>query len=84
MMPWLHGLLITATTAATSTPACARRLYEHMLATLPSPCRGTLTNLICLCGRAHRDWTADYRLYSHERVDPQLLFQHVLLEVHSP
>lgn len=82
-MPWLHGLLITATTAATSTPACARRLYEHMLATLLSPCRGTLTNLICLCGRAHRDWTADYRLYSHERIDPQLLFQHALFEVHA-
>lgn len=75
-MSWLHGLLLSATAAATSTPACARRLYEHMLATLLSPCRGTLTNLICLCGRAHRDWSADYRLYSQERVDPQLLFRH--------
>lgn len=81
-MSWLERLLVPATGTATSAPACARRLYEHMLATLVSPCRGTVTNLICLCGRAHLDWTADYRLYSHERVDPTLLFRHALLEVH--
>ncbi|MGH7956106.1 MAG: IS701 family transposase [Opitutaceae bacterium] len=81
-MSWLHGLLDTATRAATASPACARRLYAHMLATLVSPCRGTLTNLICLCGRAHLDWTADYRLYSRERVEPALLFAHALAEVH--
>lgn len=52
-----------------------------MLAGLVSPCRGTITNLICLCGRAHEDWTADYRLYSQERVDPGLLFRHGLREV---
>jgi DDE superfamily endonuclease len=82
-MPWLHGLLATATTAACATPECARRLCEHMLATLVSPCRGTISNLICLCGRAHQDWTADYRLYSRDRVDPELLFQHGLIEIHS-
>lgn len=52
-----------------------------MLAGLVSPCRGTITNLICLCGRAHADWTADYRLYSRDRVDPTLLFRHGLREV---
>ncbi len=82
-MPWLHELLATATSEACAAPECAHRLYEHMLAMLVSPCRGTLTNLICLCGRAHRDWTADYRLYSRERVDPTLLFRHALSEVHS-
>lgn len=81
-MSWLQRLLVTASDTATATPACARRLYEHMLATLVSPCRGTLTNLICLCGRAHLDWTADYRLYSRERVEPALLFRHALLEIH--
>jgi hypothetical protein len=54
-----------------------------MLATLVSPCRGTITNLICLCGGAHQDWTADYRLYAHERVDPALLFASVRTEVHA-
>jgi hypothetical protein len=52
-----------------------------MLAGLVAPCRGTITNLICLCGRAQADWTADYRLYSRERVDPDVLFRHGLREV---
>ena len=82
-MPWLHGLLATATTSACAAPECARRLYEHMLATLVSPCRGTISNLICLCGRAHQDWTADYRLYSQDRVAPERLFQHGLIELLS-
>jgi hypothetical protein len=81
-MSRLRGLLVTTTRAATSSPACARRLYEHMLAALVSPCRGTITNLICLCGRSHLDWTADYRLYSHERVEPALLFGHIVTEIH--
>lgn len=54
-----------------------------MLAGLVSPCRGTITNLICLCGLAQRDWTADYRLYSQERVDPALLFRPAIVEIHS-
>jgi len=82
-MPWLHGLLATASSAACATPECARRLCEHLLATLVSPCRGTIANLICLCGRAQQDWTADYRLYSRDRVDPQELFQHGLRELHA-
>jgi hypothetical protein len=82
-MPWLHGLLVTASSAACATPECARRLCEHLLATLVSPCRGTIANLICLCGRAQQDWTADYRLYSRDRVDPQGLFQHGLRELHA-
>lgn len=82
-MPWLHRLLAPATRAACSAPECAQRLYSHLLATLVSPCRGTITNLICLVGRAHQDWTADYRLYSQDRVDPQLLFAHALDVVNS-
>lgn len=54
-----------------------------MLAGLVSPCRGTITNLICLCGLAQRDWTADYRLYSRERVDPALLFRPVIVAIHA-
>ena len=82
-MPWLHRWLGPATGAATTAPTCGRRLYAHMLATLVSPCRGTLTNLICLGGRAHLDWTADYRLYARDRVDPTRLFRHALLAVHA-
>ena len=54
-----------------------------MFAGLVAPCRRTIANLICVCGRAHADWTADYRLYSRERVDPGLLFRHGLREVES-
>ena len=83
MSTGLRRLLTEASAAACATPGCARRLYEHLLATLVSPCRATLSNLICLCGRAQQDWSADYRLYAKDRMDPALLFRHVLLEVHS-
>ncbi|HZL45204.1 MAG TPA: transposase [Opitutaceae bacterium] len=54
-----------------------------MLASLMSPCRATISNLICLCGRAHLDWSADYRLYAKDRVDPALLFGHALQAIHA-
>lgn len=79
----LHTLLTGASAAACAAPGCARRLYAHMLAVLVSPCRGTITNLICLCGRAHLDWSADYRLYARGRVDPAGLFRHTVLELHA-
>ncbi len=53
------------------------------MAALVSPCRGTLTNLICMCGRAQQDWTADYRLYSRDRVNPAGLFSTVLHEIET-
>lgn len=49
-----------------------------MLAALLCPENPTLTNLICVNGGQHRDWTADYRLYSHERIDETHLFQSAL------
>jgi hypothetical protein len=79
----LQRLLADATAAACTTPACARRLYGHMLASLVAPCRATVSNLICLCGRAQLDWTADYRLYAKDRVDPALLFRHALQALHA-
>lgn len=47
-----------------------------MLAILLNQSRGTLTNLICLGGTQHQDWSADYRLYSKNRVDESILFGH--------
>lgn len=47
-----------------------------MLAALLNQNRCTLTNLICTGGTQHRDWTADYRLYSKDRVDEDALFGH--------
>ena len=48
-----------------------------MLAALLVQCRATLTNLICVGGTQHMDWSADYRLYSKERFEEEVLFDHV-------
>lgn len=40
--------------------------------------QATLTNLICLNGTEQEDWTADYRLYSQDRVDEEVLYGAVL------
>jgi hypothetical protein len=45
-----------------------------MLAALLNQSGSTITNLICISGGQHQDWTADYRLYSKDRVDEQPLF----------
>jgi len=48
-----------------------------MLGLLLCPAKSTLTNIICAKGGQHSDWTADYRLYSKERVDESVLFGRV-------
>lgn len=47
-----------------------------MLAALVGQCRHTLTNLLCIGGTQRQDWSADYRLYSKDRVDDATLFGH--------
>jgi hypothetical protein len=37
----------------------------------------TVTNLICTRGAEHQDWTADYRLYSKDRIEETELFDRV-------
>lgn len=49
-----------------------------MLATLLTPEKSTITNLLCTSGQQHQDWTADYRLYSHDRIDQNKLFTSIL------
>lgn len=56
-------------------------LRDHLLAVLLCPDRSTLSNLICTAGRSQADWTADYRLYSQERVDEKVLFEDVRLRL---
>lgn len=60
---------------------CARRLSEHLLASLLIGETPTITNLICAHAGQHRDWTAAYRLYSQGRVDEGVLFDRVLDEL---
>jgi hypothetical protein len=69
-------MLETSTLAAAATSGCAARLYQHMLGLLLCPAKSTLSNLICARGGQHADWSADYRLYSRERVDESFLFGH--------
>lgn len=69
-------MLETSTMAATTTSTCSARLYQHMLGLLLCPAKSTLSNLICARGGQHGDWTADYRLYSKDRVDESVLFGH--------
>jgi len=48
-----------------------------MLAALLNQTRGTLTNLLCVGGTQDQDWSADYRLYSQDRLDEDVLFDHI-------
>jgi hypothetical protein len=48
-----------------------------MLGRLLSPADATVSNLICTRGGQHADWSADYRLYSKDRVDEDVLFGRV-------
>jgi hypothetical protein len=70
-------MLETSTLAATTSSSCSVLLYQHMLGLLLCPATSTLSNLICARGGQHADWTADYRLYSKDRVDESVLFGRV-------
>jgi len=48
-----------------------------MLGVLLGPGKRTVTNFICSRGGQAADWTADYRLYSKDRVDESVLFGRV-------
>ena len=52
----------------------ANRLRAHLLAQLVCLGRHTLTGLLATNGQLHRDWSADYRLYSERRIDAAALF----------
>lgn len=68
---------------ASSTPGCTRRLREHLLAHLICPGRHTISGLITVFGKQFRDWSADYSLYSKDRVNEQAIFSQVRKEVEA-
>ena len=51
-----------------------RRLQRHLLARLLCLGRHTITGMLTASGQLFRDWSADYRLYSADRVDTKPLF----------
>lgn len=57
------------------------RLSRHILSQLVCLGRHTLTNLLTTEGRQHLDWTADYRIYSRQRIDCENIFSQIRKEV---
>jgi len=57
------------------------RLSRHILSQLVCLGRHTLTNLLTTEGRQFVDWTADYRMYSKERIDCENIFGQIRKEV---
>lgn len=57
------------------------RLCQHILSQLVCMGQHTITNLITTGGRQYEDWTAEYRLYSHGRIDCEKVFGQVGKEV---
>ena len=50
------------------------RVRRHVLSQLLCLGRHTVTGVLGVSGRLFRDWSADYRMYSSQRVDPRKLF----------
>ena len=50
------------------------RVRRHLLSQLLCLGRHTLTGVLGTSGRLFCDWSADYRMYSSERVEPEKLF----------
>lgn len=58
-----------------------QRLRQHLLAQLICPGRHTISSLITVFGRQFKDWTADYSLYSKNRVDAGGIFKRVRQQI---
>jgi hypothetical protein len=54
------------------------RAIEHAMGTPCSMGRRTISRAICALGRQHRDWSADYKLFSRSKWDERRLFAPVL------
>ncbi len=53
------------------------RVRRHLLSQLLCLGRHTLTGVLGTSGRLFCDWSADYRMYSSERIEPETLFSPV-------
>lgn len=52
----------------------AQRFSQHVLAQLVCLGSHTITGLLSVCGQQFKDWSADYRMYGCNRVQPEQLF----------
>ena len=69
-------------------PVCAQRrsqarLRAHLLAQLVCLGQHTVTGLLTTTGQQQQDWSAAYRLYAADRVDPQPLFTAVRRQIET-
>jgi hypothetical protein len=74
-------MLATATMHLSA--ASAERTRAHLYSQLLCMGRHTITGLLTTQGRIHQDWSADYRLYSRARLEPEALFGCVRQEVRA-
>lgn len=56
-------------------------MRQHLLAHLVCPGRHTVSGLITVLGGQFTDWTADYSLYSKDRVDADEIFNQVRRQI---
>jgi hypothetical protein len=56
-------------------------MREHLISHLVCLGRHTVSGLAVTAGKADRDWSAQYRLYSHARFDPAVLFETSRVEI---
>ena len=61
--------------------SCAERLRHHLLAHLICPGRHTVSGLITVFGGQYADWSADYSLYSKDRINADVLFNEVRRQI---
>ena len=66
--------MLAQATGVTASLGSLNRLRAHLLAQLVCLGRHTVTALLATNGQLQRDWSADYRLYSRERLDAAKLF----------
>lgn len=59
---------------AGAAPTARERVRRHLLSSLCCLGRHTLTGHLATAGRQFQDWSADYRMFSQERVDPSAMF----------
>jgi len=59
----------------------AERIEQHLLSQMICLGKHRITTLVATGGGQFEDWTADYRLYSKARLDPQPLFDTACREV---
>lgn len=65
--------MIDALEKSCPSPAGRSRLRGHLLSALVGLGRSTVTGMLCTQGRLQQDWSAEYRLYSEQRLDPAAL-----------